>query len=60
MSTQQNINRERELNRGRPQADPHADAPPRGVPTLAMILVGLGLIAGLVIAGPAVALFFNS
>ncbi|WP_158264915.1 hypothetical protein [Blastopirellula marina] len=49
MSTQQ------ELNRGRPQADPDAAAPPKGVPTLAIILVGLGLIAGLIVAGPAVA-----
>ena len=60
MSTSQDIQRERELNRGRPQADPYADAPPRGVPMLAMILVGLGLIAGLIVAGPAVALLFSS
>ena len=51
------MNKQQELDRGYPQSDPKAKSPPAAVSWIAVVLVGLGLIAGLIILGPALALF---
>ncbi len=51
------MNKQQELDRGYPQSDPNSKSPPAAVSWIAVVLVGLGLIAGLIILGPALALF---
>jgi len=50
------MTKQQEMDRGYPQTDPNSKSPPMTVSWLAVVLVGLGLIAGLVILGPALAL----
>ncbi|WP_158261199.1 MULTISPECIES: hypothetical protein [Pirellulaceae] len=51
------MSKQQELDRGYPQSDPNSNSPPMAVSWLAIVLVGLGLIAGLIVLGPALALF---
>ncbi|MEW4455184.1 hypothetical protein AB1L30_21125 [Bremerella sp. JC817] len=48
---------QKELDRGYPQTDPNAKSPPATVNWLAIVLVTLGLIAGLVVIGPIMAIW---
>ncbi|WDI44441.1 hypothetical protein [Bremerella sp. P1] len=51
------MTKQQELDRGYPHSDPDAKSPPDVVSWLAVAIVGLGLIAGLLILGPALALW---
>ena len=50
------MTKQQELDRGYPQTDPNSKSPPDTVSWLAVVMVGLGLIAALLILGPALAL----
>lgn len=51
------MTKQQELDQGYPQSDPRSKSPPSAVSWLAVVVVGLGLIAGLIVLGPALALF---
>lgn len=51
------MDKQQKLNEGYPQSDPTAASPPKGVPWLAALLVALGLIVGLLVIFPAMAIF---
>ncbi|MBA2113488.1 hypothetical protein [Bremerella alba] len=51
------MSEQQELDRGYPQTDPQSKSPPQGVSWLAIVMVGLGLIAGLIVLGPALQMF---
>lgn len=51
------MSKQQELDRGYPQSDPSSDSPPEAVSWLAIVMVSLGLIAALIVLGPALALF---
>lgn len=51
------MTKQQQLDQGYPQSDPNSKSPPAVVSWLAVVLVGLGLIAGLIVLGPALALF---
>jgi len=51
------MSEQQELDRGYPQSDPSSKSPPSAVSWIAVVMVGLGLIAGLLVLGPAMAFF---
>ncbi|MHC2068822.1 hypothetical protein ACYFX5_15245 [Bremerella sp. T1] len=54
------MDKQQELDRGYPQSDPYSKAPPQGTSWLAMVLVSLGLIAGLLILAPTLQFILGS